>query len=134
MRVLKSTLRPETEEWDDPGDYPSGAGGGPLPSETYVDEIVGEFSVLIHPNDRDIRDVLGDAIRSGVSVTEKIRYDDDARDVVMLHIKLLAAETLPNGIRVESWVIETTPLPSGDLRVELRVGEFDADQYDWDNR
>ena len=31
--VLSDTLEFSVERWDDPGDYPSGAGAGPLPSE-----------------------------------------------------------------------------------------------------
>ena len=32
MKVLSNTLKVEWDQWDDPGDYPSNAGAGPLPS------------------------------------------------------------------------------------------------------
>lgn len=34
-------LTVESETWDDPGDYPSGAGGGPLASRRYIIDIHG---------------------------------------------------------------------------------------------
>lgn len=33
---MHNTLTFDVERWDDPGDYPSGAGSGPLPSYDYV--------------------------------------------------------------------------------------------------
>lgn len=36
-----STLYPVWDRWDDPGEYPSGAGGSPLPSYSYIAEWAG---------------------------------------------------------------------------------------------
>ena len=49
MKILSNTLKPVVERWDDPGDYPSGAGSGPLPSEDYVEYIDGQIVVEIDP-------------------------------------------------------------------------------------
>jgi hypothetical protein len=40
-KIDEGSLDVEIDTWDDPGDYPSGAGSGPLPSYTYVDEVSG---------------------------------------------------------------------------------------------
>lgn len=45
MKVIKNTLTKIMDRWDDPGEYPSGAGGGPLPSHDYVAEVAGEVEV-----------------------------------------------------------------------------------------
>lgn len=53
MKILSDTLEPLIETWDDPGDYPSGAGGGPLPSEKYIATCEGEMVIEL-----DIEDML----------------------------------------------------------------------------
>jgi len=35
MKVISNDITVEWEQWDDPGDYPSNAGAGPLPSWKY---------------------------------------------------------------------------------------------------
>jgi hypothetical protein len=45
MKIIKNTLEVVIERWDDPGDYPSGAGSGPLPSYDYLDGVDGEVRV-----------------------------------------------------------------------------------------
>ena len=45
MKIISDTLEPLVETWDDPGDYPSGAGSGPLPSYQYYAGIEGELRV-----------------------------------------------------------------------------------------
>ena len=47
MKVIQNTLEPVIERWDDPGDYPNGLAGGPLPSEDYVSEIAGHLIVQL---------------------------------------------------------------------------------------
>lgn len=47
MKVLKNETSLVIETWDDPGDYPSGAGAGPLPSYDYVSGIDGAFVVSL---------------------------------------------------------------------------------------
>lgn len=53
MKVISDTLEPIIETWDDPGDYPSGAGGGPLPSHKYIATCDGELVLEL-----DIDDML----------------------------------------------------------------------------
>jgi len=45
MKTLSNTLETLIEWWDDPGDYPSGAGAGPLPSYQYFAGMEGEVKV-----------------------------------------------------------------------------------------
>lgn len=47
MRTTKETLKFEFDTWDDPGDYPSGAGGGPLPSYSFVAGVAGQLTVVL---------------------------------------------------------------------------------------
>ena len=47
MKILKDSLEVEIDTWDDPGDYPSGAGAGPLPSYSYVAGVNGSLVVEI---------------------------------------------------------------------------------------
>lgn len=42
MKILDNTMAVLVETWEDPGDYPSGAGAGPLPSYDYFAGIEGE--------------------------------------------------------------------------------------------
>lgn len=51
--IVQNTLKADWGVvWDDPGEYPSGAGGGPLPSEYGVEEITGCVRVRL-PYDMD---------------------------------------------------------------------------------
>ena len=65
MKRLRNTLQPKIERWTDPGDYPSGAGGGPLPSHDYVEAIEGEIIVELEQEDTlsEVTLVLGDVMR-----------------------------------------------------------------------
>lgn len=47
MRIIKNTLQIQTEQWTDPGVYPSNAGGGPLPPQLVVADVKGELHVLV---------------------------------------------------------------------------------------
>lgn len=47
MKILSDTTEPLIETWDDPGDYPSNAGAGPLPSYNYIAGIEGEVKVQL---------------------------------------------------------------------------------------
>jgi len=44
-KVLSSKVEFHSERWDDPGCYPSGAGGGPLASRRYTEFDGGEYVV-----------------------------------------------------------------------------------------
>jgi hypothetical protein len=52
IEVVSNTLKPHFERWDDPGDYPSAAGSGPLPSHTYIDDWEGEL--ILRSDDPDV--------------------------------------------------------------------------------
>lgn len=45
MKIISDTLEPVVETWDDPGDYPSAAGSGPLPSYDYLEGVDGEVRI-----------------------------------------------------------------------------------------
>ena len=47
MKIIKNTLESVIDRWDDPGDYPNGLAGGPLPSRDYVAEIKGSITVQL---------------------------------------------------------------------------------------
>jgi hypothetical protein len=47
MKVLENTLELVIERWTDPGDYPSNAGQGPLPSHDFVADITGHVLVQL---------------------------------------------------------------------------------------
>lgn len=53
MRVLDNILEIVTGVWEDPGEYPSAAGFGPLPSRLFVEEITGEVTAELEPGDLD---------------------------------------------------------------------------------
>jgi hypothetical protein len=61
MTIIENTLETEIETWDDPGDYPSGAGGGTLASYDYVAAINGRL-VLQLDADENIDDVIEDGL------------------------------------------------------------------------
>ena len=50
MNILENTIDVSLERWDDPGDYPNGCAGGPLPSFDYI-EITG--SLLLETNGKE---------------------------------------------------------------------------------
>ena len=51
MKVIQNTLEPVVERWDDPGDYPSNAGSGPLASYDYIAGCDGEIVLEFDPED-----------------------------------------------------------------------------------
>jgi hypothetical protein len=51
MKVLQNSLKLEIDTWDDPGDYPSNAGSGPLPSYDFVVCVDGQLLIELEPED-----------------------------------------------------------------------------------
>jgi len=51
MKTLSNTLEALIERWDDPGDYPSNAGSGPLPSCDYLEGMEGELKIELTPEE-----------------------------------------------------------------------------------
>jgi hypothetical protein len=41
MKILTNALQEHMERWSDPGDYPNGLAGGPLPSRNFVADVTG---------------------------------------------------------------------------------------------
>lgn len=59
MKIVNDTLEVLVETWDDPGDYPSGAGSGPLPSYDYLAGMEGELVYeLSHKEYKEYLDVI----------------------------------------------------------------------------
>jgi hypothetical protein len=54
MKTIHNTLKLELETWEDSGDYPSNAGGGPLPSYKYVEYVSGTVTVQMEQSDIDL--------------------------------------------------------------------------------
>jgi hypothetical protein len=76
--MKRNTLQFTQEHWDDPGDYPSGAGGYPLPS--YVDVVV-EGELVLDPGE-----VPDDFVPYGYVVCEWHR-DGDTYTVVRAYVE-----------------------------------------------
>ena len=72
MKILNNNTSVLIGTWVDPGDYPSGAGAGSLPSYSYVEGIDGELVVqithaerlafLIHSNREEFNEWLNNTI------------------------------------------------------------------------
>ena len=124
MKILSNTLNPVIERWTDPGDYPSGAGGYPLPSYDYVECIEGYIEALLEPSDRN-------------SISEYANEDDDQYDAMMDSWLRDNPDIIPHNIptlTVDSWNVTKFEFATGLLTLE--VGSFDMsmsipdDDYD----
>ena len=86
MRVLSNTLEPQWARWDDPGDYPSGAGGGPMASYDYVECVEGFAEVEVEESDSEygsLSEALDEHIEvQGVTVT-KWRIEGDGKTLTV---------------------------------------------------
>ena len=51
MKIARNDLEANYSTWDDPGDYPCGAGGSRLSSYGYVEEVLGDVVVVLSPED-----------------------------------------------------------------------------------
>jgi len=97
MEVIKNTLEPVIERWYDPGDYPNGLAGGPLPSKDFVAEIVGSITVRLDEEE------MGEAVEL---------YVEDRMDEIDYDVP---------DIRVQRWAIQRIR----DNQVTLYVEEFE---------
>jgi len=112
MKTLSDTLEAVIETWDDPGDYPSGAGSGPLPSYQYVEAVEGEVVVELEKDDLEALDLDPD-------------YEADAelvRDFIINYPGEIEYD-LPHGIRVTGWNV----IKVDGLKALLTVDEFEAE-------
>jgi hypothetical protein len=108
MKVVLDSLEPIVETWDDPGDYPSNAGSGPLPSYQYVAGCDGQIVLEFEPE--DFLTIVGEETCGCVEV-----------------------ETHPR-IHSIKWETPTLEMKDGKLHVILQVkdceGEIDtSDDY-----
>ena len=106
MRIVKDTLELSVESDDDPGDYPSNAGSGPLPSRKYlimegevVMELVAEDVIVMRDSVRDesldfwMTEVVGHCLpREVLSVTWELDSEVMVGEVLM--VTLFAADVM----------------------------------------
>lgn len=106
MKTIKNTLKIEIGRFDDPGDYPSGAGGYPLPSQDIVESIGGTLVVELESEDFA-------SMETETPTVEQIQdfIIDNPPDA-----------DLP-GVTVGGWSVDQVTLPN----VTLSVEDFDAD-------
>jgi len=101
MKIISNDLEPIIETWSDPGDYPSGAGGGPLPSYNYLAGCEGEIVLEFDPE--DFIEIMNEEVCGDGPI-----------------------DTMPK-IYVKKWDTPILSLVDGKLRVRLSVAECDAD-------
>lgn len=106
MKILSNTLKPLVERWDDPGDYPSGAGSGPLASRDFVADIEGQLVVEFTDADLDDEQTIEDWLIDNPGALP--------HDVPML--------------KVREWFVKH----SQDYRATLEVAEFECDVPEMD--
>lgn len=60
MQLIENRLKVVRERWEDPGVYPSNAGGGPLPARMGISGIEGWLKVRLEKSDLEeiLRNVL----------------------------------------------------------------------------
>lgn len=109
MELITDTLSIEKERWEDPGDYPSAAGSGPLPSYYYAAAIDGYIEVHINDHEVNLTDIE--------LITEFARYIKQGMIEIDLDDKII----------IKSWEIERST--ENPRSVKFRVSEFDADDY-----
>jgi len=108
MKIIKDTLEPIIETWDDPGDYPSGAGGGPLPSYKYIDGCEGELVIELAP-------------------AEILQMIDDQEG-------LDGCLDTSHRIRVKKWIVKKMEIVNGNLQVAFNVDECEGEVEEDDPR
>jgi hypothetical protein len=85
MKIITDTIEPLVETWDDPGDYPSGAGSGPLASFQYLAGLEGELVIEL----------------TGAERTEMLGWD-----TVSKWVAEVVDYRLPSGILSADWQCE----------------------------
>ena len=105
MKTIKNTLEVEMDRWDDPGDYPSNAGAGPLPSYTFLAGLDGEVQIEL--------------------TDEEIGWYNECADDFVSELDI----DLPNGILSVTWDRE---LKGNILTLTATAVEGDPDYCDSD--
>jgi len=117
VKTTHDTLKPEIERWDDPGDYPSGAGGGPLPSRLFVSWVDGELVVELEDADLEAMEISPD---TGVAA-----WSAAVRDFVADNPEAVKHDV--GGLRVVSWIVRRVD----GREVTLAVDEFEMSVEDY---
>ena len=116
MKVVKDTLEPLVERWDDPGDYPNNVASGPLPSYDYLAGVEGELILEL-------------------TAEELVDYQECPEDF----LDNMDVE-LPSGIRWVKWQqdkLEGTVLTLSVKECEGDIPDNDGPEYDpveWEER
>ena len=116
MKVKSCNLKPVLGIWEDPGDYPSGAGSGPLPSETFVEYVDGTVEVELSVADWEAINDYADIDMTTTKMIEAWLKDNPA-----------VVEHGEGWLTVKSWCLEQH---IGDL-ITLTVDEFEAQPPDY---
>jgi hypothetical protein len=126
MKTIGSTLKTHLERWDDPGDYPSGAGGGPLASRWFVEGVYGNIVVELTSEERaDIGDGLAIALGSSYRTAAQDYLDDHPgevhHDVPGLTVSKWGVEKAENYIltlSVEDFEVADPGAPEGEYELD----------------
>jgi hypothetical protein len=117
MKTISETLALEIERWDDPGDYPSNAGSGPLPSYDYIAGVVGDITIKLEVSDYGDTEIIpGREIPIDVFtyVTDAgFDYGDDLY-----------------GVRVTKWDLAGWSFRDDGFELTLTAEEFDASGWE----
>jgi len=109
MKTVENTLKLELDTWDDPGDYPSGAGGGPLPSYTFVAGVDGKMVVELDDDD---------VVELPITVGHVQAYVDCNPGEVEHGVP---------GLTVAKWVVDKVDGKRVELTVSDEDGAFEAE-------
>jgi hypothetical protein len=116
MKTITNSLKIELERWDDPGDYPSGAGSGPLASQDFVAAVNGEIEVEL--SSEELSDIC-----SGLEVTDPVEQGRQFRESVEDYLIDNSGEVDANiEVTVTKWCIDK--ISSDGSRLTLSVEEF----------
>lgn len=146
--VVNNTVEYDIGWWDDPGDYPCGAGGSPLPGYAYLDGVSGtvvfratfeegDLSFLI--SEMPTQDTVSEwtwaeleaaALRFALEGDLPPEIDDTLSSETPLRITRWSFEVLPGNVVVatpEEWDDE---LPESDCEPDYYEPEPDFDRFD----
>ena len=125
MKTLSNTLSLEIESWDDPGDYPSGAGGGPLPSYDYIAGVSGE--IVVELNSTDFEEMVEGGFLSK-EVADAIVESNEIPSEYYLEIKNFILEQVD--FSLDKVCITKWAATFKGLQAFLEVEDFDADSWE----
>jgi len=116
MKILHNDLHLVWERWDDPGDYPSGAGSGPLPGYEYVGDVEGRIEVEVGPDDLGLED----------EEAGKAFNESSVRACLAACPEMVEHEI--EGLDVSRWAVSVLDFDAGRARVVLSVADFACDR------